>query len=64
MKQRCVIFGCNSAKLIWLKRGQSLQTQNGFLIASISGWYCPVCAGSYGGTKAKRPARGWHIVKK
>jgi len=28
--------------------GDSIQTKNGLLIAKVRGWYCPVCAGSYG----------------
>lgn len=47
----CVRWGCGDAKLIWLQKGEMRQTQNGFLIAHIAGWYCPACAGSYGGTK-------------
>jgi len=39
---------CNLA-LKWLDKGSELQTANGFLIAKIPGFYCPQCAGSYGG---------------
>jgi hypothetical protein len=46
--KRCVILGCRNAKLIFLKEGDAQQTANGFLIAKITGWYCPKCAGSYG----------------
>lgn len=45
---RCVKWGCEDAALIWLEVGQSLQTFNGYLVPKVSGWYCPVCAGSYG----------------
>lgn len=44
----CFKFGCNNARLVFLEVGESRQTNNGFLIARIAGYYCPVCAGSYG----------------
>jgi len=46
---RCVQAWCDHAELIYLKDGDARQTKNGLLIAKINGWYCPVCAGSYGG---------------
>jgi hypothetical protein len=46
--KECLKHGCNKARLIFLNKGKSLQTQNGFLTAGISGYYCPVCSGSYG----------------
>lgn len=45
---KCVRFNCDYAPLIYLKKEESKQTQNGFLIAKVDGWYCPVCACSYG----------------
>ncbi len=45
---RCGAWGCHDAKLIWLITGESRQTKNGFLHVKITGWYCPVCAASYG----------------
>ncbi len=46
---KCTKFGCAGQELVHLKKGQTLQTSNGFLIAKISGWYCPHCMGSYAG---------------
>lgn len=51
LKKRCVRFSCDSTALVWLEKGEARQTGNGFLIAKIAGWYCPKCAGGYGGTK-------------
>lgn len=51
LKKRCVRFSCDYTALVWLEKGESRQTGNGFLIAKIAGWYCPKCAGAYGGTK-------------
>lgn len=51
MTTKCVQWGCKLAPLVWLNKGESIQTKNGFLIAKIGAWYCPVCAGSYGGSK-------------
>lgn len=45
--KHCVIFRCDKATLVFLKRGETMQTGNGFLIAKLDGWYCPKCAGSY-----------------
>ena len=44
----CSIFGCDYAPLMYMKKGEARQTDNGFLISRIKGWYCPICAGSYG----------------
>lgn len=55
---KCVKYECEFSKLIRLDKGESMQTNNGFLIAKIGAWYCPRCSGSYGGgaaTKAKKP---------
>lgn len=51
---RCVKYGCQQAELLYLIKGESRQTQNGFLIAKIDGWYCPHCAGGYGGNPAHK----------
>jgi hypothetical protein len=48
---RCGAWGCHDADLVWMKAGDDCQTKNGFLIAKLDGWYCPVCAGSYGNSK-------------
>ena len=41
-------------QLIYLRRGEARQTERGgFLIAKVPGWYCPICAGSYGGGEAE-----------
>lgn len=45
---KCVVFKCGCAPLIQLKAGESRQTRSGFLTARVDGWYCPICAGSYG----------------
>ncbi len=45
----CVKFGCDYAKLTFLKVGECHQTNNGFFTIKIDGWYCPVCGGGYGG---------------
>lgn len=45
---KCRVFGCADAPLVWMKVGESRQTRNGFLIAKVKGWYCPICATSYG----------------
>lgn len=37
--------------LVWMEVNQSRQTSNGFLIAKVPGWYCPRCAGCYGGNR-------------
>lgn len=46
---RCVCFGCDYAPLIYLRVGETKQTRNGYLVSKIDGWYCPMCAGGYGG---------------
>jgi len=47
-ERTCTRFGCNRPPLIHLKKGDSRQTNNGFLIAKVPGYYCPTCAASYG----------------
>lgn len=44
---KCTGFTCFDVPLIWLDRGQHVQTQNAFLIAIVDGWYCPKCAAGY-----------------
>lgn len=51
--RRCNVWGCSNAELKWMEVGDAMQTANGFLIAKVGGWYCPVCAGSYGGRKTQ-----------
>lgn len=46
----CMITRCERAPLVWLRRGQSQQTENGFFTVTLDGWYCPKCGGSYGPT--------------
>lgn len=48
---RCGGWKCKLAKLVRLEVGDSMQTGNGFLTARVPGWYCPVCAASYGDFK-------------
>lgn len=50
-REVCVKFGCNKAPLVYLKRGATKQTENGFLIVKVPGWYCSKCSGSYGGAE-------------
>lgn len=47
--RKCVKWSCENAGLVFLKRGESHQTGNGFFTIHIDGWYCPKCGGSYGG---------------
>lgn len=49
-RKHCIVWGCGFVELVWLDKGQSRQTSNGFLVAKIGAWYCPKCAASYGGT--------------
>lgn len=44
----CVKWGCNKVALVFLRRDQSHQTNNGFFVIKIDGDYCPNCGGSYG----------------
>lgn len=46
--RQCVKSECNNEDLIYLRLGWALQTNNGFLIAKMKGWYCFNCAASYG----------------
>ena len=49
MKPKCNKFGCGGhASTKWLNIGESMQTANGFIIAKVSGWFCPICGGGYG----------------
>jgi hypothetical protein len=52
---KCGAWGCHDADLIWLITGESRQTKNGFLVVKITGWYCPVCAASYGNFSIPNP---------
>lgn len=47
---KCELRKCHACNLmlVYMKCGESKQTDNGFLIARVKGWYCPKCAGSYG----------------
>lgn len=31
--------------------------RGGFLIAGISGWFCPVCSGGYGGSRSSHNSK-------
>ena len=55
--RKCVKFGCDYAELVWLDRDESLQTNNGFLIAKVAGNYCPNCAASYGNSQMPQKKR-------
>ncbi len=52
---KCGAWGCHDADLIWLITGESRQTKNGFLVVKITGWYCPMCAASYGNFSIPNP---------
>ena len=51
----CVRWRCEKAKLHWLKKGHSLQTENGHFTAGGDGWICPRCGGGYGKTPSPNP---------
>jgi len=36
------MWKCDSARLMFLQVGQAMQTTNGFLVAKVCGWYCPI----------------------
>ena len=45
----CTNWKCYKQTLWWMEVGDCRQTNNGFLVVKIKGWYCPKCGGSYGG---------------
>ncbi len=45
--RRCTQWKCGNMPLVFLKKGDGMQTGNGYLIAKIRAWYCPKCMGSY-----------------
>lgn len=46
---RCTRWECNGTPLVWMDIDESRQTENGFLIAKVAGWFCPKCAAGFGG---------------
>jgi hypothetical protein len=52
VRPRCTKWGCDHRELTWMEAGGHAQTENGFLIPKVDGWYCCSCSGSYGNTPA------------
>lgn len=48
-RRTCTNWKCYKQNLWWMEVGDCRQTNNGFLVVKIKGWYCPKCGGSYGG---------------